>query len=99
MVEKPNLSLCIREYIDLRIGPLEQQYKLSEGRLKDTKDEMEKRLDATYATIREVDGKIDETVAVVDTKIEKSLKQIYEILAIVGGLLIAAFVAHILGKV
>ncbi|MCK9570256.1 hypothetical protein M0R72_15025 [Candidatus Pacearchaeota archaeon] len=88
MVEKPNLSICIREYIDLRIKPLEQQYNLSEARLKDTKDEMEKRLEATYATIREVDAKI-----------EKALTRIYEVIVGVFLLLMAAFVAHLMGKV
>jgi hypothetical protein len=88
MVEKPNLSICIREYIDLRIGPLSEKYEKSEARLKDTRDEVDRRLEATYATIREV-----------DSKIEKALTRIYEIMAAVFLLLLAAFVAHILGKV
>ena len=88
MVEKPSLSICIREYIDLRIGPLDEKYEKSEARLRDTKEEMEKRLEATYATIREV-----------DSKIEKALTRIYEIMFGVFILLLAAFVAHVMGKI
>jgi hypothetical protein len=77
----------LEDKAQIRYDNLKEKYLESEARLEVTKRELEKRTEATYATIREVDAKIDRR----DTRIYTMLIATF---ALLGG----AILAHVLGK-
>lgn len=82
------IPISIRDYVDLKVGPVDAKYEKSESRLKETREDVDKRLEATYVTIREVDQKIND-----------SLNRIYIIIVVVIGAMVGSLVAHIMGRI
>jgi hypothetical protein len=99
MSDDQKVSISVSEYIDLKVKSLTEKYDKSENLLKETKIELDKRLDATFATIREVDGKIEVTNKSIDIKIDRALVRIYVLMFSTILLLIGGLIAHIMGKV
>lgn len=101
---KEIVTVDLSDYVDLKNEPLKVLYAKSEELLKDTKedakvraDELSKRLDATYVTIREMNERFSKLTEERDKKLENATNRYYASLAaIIGGFTIA-FIYHIFG--
>lgn len=101
---KEIVTVDLSDYVDLKNEPMKVLYAKSEQILKETKEdaknkaeELNKRIEATYATLREMNDRFAKMTEERDRKLESATNRYYATLAAILGGFAIAFIYHIFG--